>query len=169
MFFRKIIRMHQPTVLKRKPIIIVRKGVTPEGNPFKQAVTESGENYITNGKPSGFSISKGVSFVSGPNMKIKEAPKKKRGTHLTLKNIVNDLMKQKYGKKLVIKKKTKKPVAKKATKKPVAKKATKKPVAKKATKKPVAKKATKKPVAKKATKKPTAKKNTAAKKKPTKK
>ena len=91
MFFRKIIRMHQPTVLKRKPIIIVRKGVTPEGNPFKQAVTESGENYITNGKPSGFSISKGVSFVSGPNMKIKEAPKKKRGTHLTLKNIVNDL------------------------------------------------------------------------------
>ena len=49
---------------------------------------------------------------------------KKRGTHLTLKNIVNDLMKQKYGKKLVIKKKTKKPVAKKATKKPTAKKNT---------------------------------------------
>ena len=152
MFFRKIIPMHQPTVLKRKPIIIVKKSVTPEGNPFKQTVTESGEKYIIDGKPSGFSISKGVSFVSGPNMKIKELPKKKRGSHLTLKNIVDDLMKQKHGKKLVIKKKkaTKKPAAKKkVTKKPAAKKkVTKKPAAKKkVTKKPAAKKkVTKKPI-----------------------
>ena len=179
MFFRKIIPMHQPTVLKRKPIIIVKKGVTSEGNPFKQTVSESEEKYITNGKPSGFSISKGVSYVSGPDMKIKEVSKKKRGAHLTLKNIVDDLMKQKHGKKLVIKKKgskkavakkkvAKKPAAKKkATKKPVAKKkATKKPAAKKkAAKKPVAKKkAAKKPVAKKkAAKKPVAKKKAAKK------
>ena len=154
MFFRKINiePKRQPVVIKHKPIIIVKKGVTRQGHPFKQIIAESGEKYLEHGKPKGFSISKGMSYVSGPNMKIKSVPKKTSAKHLTLKNIVENLMK---GKKPVgIKRKVvKKPVAKKkVAKKPVAKKkVAKKPVAKKkAAKKPVAKKkAAKKPVAKK--------------------
>ena len=134
MFFRKINiePKRQPVVIKHKPIIIVKKGVTRQGHPFKQIIAESGEKYLEHGKPKGFSISKGMSYVSGPNMKIKSVPKKTSAKHLTLKNIVENLMK---GKKPVgIKRKVvKKPVAKKkVAKKPVAKKkAAKKPVAKK--------------------------------------
>ena len=143
MFFRKINvePKRHPVIIRQKPIIVVKKGITPEGHPFKQTITESGQKYLHQGKPAGFSISKGMSYVTGPNMKVKRVPKKTGVKHLTLKDIVENLMK---GKKPGIKRKvTKKPAAKKkvAKKKVVKKKVAKKPgVKKKVVKKKVAKK-----------------------------
>jgi hypothetical protein len=155
----------RPVIIRQKPIIIVKKGITSDGYPFKQTITESGQKYLHQGKPSGFSISKDMSYVSGPNMKIKSIPTKKGVKHLTLKNMIEHLMHKKIAKKPATKKKVaKKPVAKtKVVKKPAAKKK----VAKKVVKKPVAKK---KVVKKKVAKKPVVhKKGFAYKKNPSKK
>ena len=138
MFLRRIDLepKRNPIIIRQKPIIIVKKGITSDGYPFKQTITKSGEKYLHKGKPSGFSISKNMSYVSGPNMKIKSIPKKSV-KHLTLKNMIVDLM----NKKQVAKKKVaKKPVAKKkVAKKPTSKKkVAKKPAAKKkVAKKPI--------------------------------
>lgn len=131
---RHIVRAKRPVVLKQKPIIIVQRGVTPDGNPFKQRFTQSGERYLSDGKPSGFSISKGMSFVSGPNMKIRAMPKHSKRRQLTLKNMINHLVTNQKGRKLVIKRKpgTKKKML--GNKRPVTSKKSvskKKPVTKK--------------------------------------
>ena len=148
-------------LLDKNLLLLLKKALRPEGHPFKQTITESGQKYLHQGKPAGFSISKGMSYVTGPNMKVKRVPKKTGVKHLTLKDIVENLMK---GKKPGIKRKVaKKPAAKKkvAKKKVVKKKVAKKPgVKKKVVKKKVAKKkvAKKKVVKKKVVKKKVAKK-----------
>ena len=91
MFFRTVNPIKRSNVIKERPVIIIKKGVTPEGNPFKQRIYETGEKYITNGNPSGFSISKNISYMSSPNMKMKAIPKK---THMKLKNLVEDMMRK---------------------------------------------------------------------------
>ena len=98
MFFRTVNPIKRSNVIRERPVIIIKKGVTPEGNPFKQRIYETGEKYITNGNPSGFSISKNISYMSSPNMKMKAIPKK---THMKLKNLVEDMMrKQKLYKRI---------------------------------------------------------------------
>ena len=153
MFFRNMNMQHrrQPVVIRRKPIIIVKRHVKRNDNPLKYVITESGNKYLENTRPKGFSISKGKSYAANSNMRMRRVRKKGNPKHFTLRNMIESLIKgnQISTKKVVKKAVAKKKVAKKkVAKKKVAKKVAKKKVAKKkvSKKKVVKKKVAKKPV-----------------------
>ena len=86
----------KPSVVKEKPIKIIKKGITPNGKPFKQEILQTGERYLQNGKQTGYSFSKKVSYVSGPQIVQNNVPKKQ----LTLKNIFSDVIAKERKKRL---------------------------------------------------------------------
>ena len=159
-----------------KPQVFYEKGVNKMGKPFIKKTTRLKSPIMNHtGKIKGFIHQERVNYISGNkymNTVSKMSPshhKMSHSHHTSLKNIVNDMLKQKSPMRNYVETTRKTPTKKTSTKKktPTKKKTTKKtPTKKKATTK---KTPTKKKTTKKTTKKTSTKKKETTKKKPTKK